>query len=517
MDDFRYLDQVDDIAGIPKPGRQSSTNSQQGDSDPTAPLVNLASYLEQIEVPQGWVDWNAVLMAIYAASGGSDLGLDLATEWSERGAKYVQGEVEERWEAYKGSLPSRIGAGMLRRMARDAEWLKKAAEWIERQGAEVPDGDEWSNSATPFLMTLEELFNQPEREPLIDGLLMEGEDTCLVGMRKSGKSFVALDIGLSIAAGISALEKLPTRKSGPVVYLAGEGVPGFPRRIAAWAQRRGVKNVRDLPFYVKAGVPASAKGAEEALRYVQQIERQVGKPVLVIIDTMARSLGELDENTANAANLYLNITGAIRDGLTTSVLTLAHSSDKEKASKGIRGSSAFGAGFDSVWLLEKNDKNGVAKLDPYLMKDGDLADFPPLCFKLQPETVAGMKNGKGAVLVLVELGEFVGSGETSTEKVGEGLVRHMLLRGKRYGTENALTEKNLALDLAGLEPKEDETQLAWETRLKQTEAGLRAARSNRAWAKGLFGKLVMVEGGPLEWCWFLPESERPVEPDGDPW
>ena len=72
-------------------------------------------------------------------------------------------------------------------------------------------------------MTLRDVWNQADPEPLIEGLLGQRENTCWYGTKKLGKSFLALDVALAVATGSPALCRLPVRLAGPVVYFTGEG------------------------------------------------------------------------------------------------------------------------------------------------------------------------------------------------------------------------------------------------------------------------------------------------------
>lgn len=67
----------------------------------------------KVDDPLEWVDWNNIGMALFAATGGSDEGSALWNEWSKRSSKYDARETRKRWEHYKRSPPSRIGAGTL--------------------------------------------------------------------------------------------------------------------------------------------------------------------------------------------------------------------------------------------------------------------------------------------------------------------------------------------------------------------------------------------------------------------
>ncbi len=75
---------------------------------------------------------------------------------------------------------------------------------------------------------------------LIDGLLPARGLACIVGPPKSGKSFLTTDMLCSVARGAryAGRETL----AGPVVYLTGEGVSGFKRRLVAMRRHLGSRD-----------------------------------------------------------------------------------------------------------------------------------------------------------------------------------------------------------------------------------------------------------------------------------
>jgi hypothetical protein len=74
-----------------------------------------------------WHQWNAVEMAFYAASVGSDEGFIAFDHWSAKSRKYDPHAVEDRWRNYRRSPPSRIGIGTLIHMAHQAGWKSAGA------------------------------------------------------------------------------------------------------------------------------------------------------------------------------------------------------------------------------------------------------------------------------------------------------------------------------------------------------------------------------------------------------
>jgi hypothetical protein len=121
------------------------------------------------------------------------------------------------------------------------------------------------------------------------------------------------------------------------------------------------------------------------------------------------------------------MTETLRKELKTTVLTLAHEGKTE--GRGVRGSSAFVAGFDAVWHLEANKENRTAKLEGEWLKDAD--DLGPHCFRVEPVYVEGMENGKGAVLRHINLSDYKSPTKGRLEHPGESddaIMRHLRAR-----------------------------------------------------------------------------------------
>jgi hypothetical protein len=61
----------------------------------------------------GWEDWNRVIMAIWAATGGSDEGFEICDSFSQKSSKYDAVNTRARWDAITACPPDRIGVGTL--------------------------------------------------------------------------------------------------------------------------------------------------------------------------------------------------------------------------------------------------------------------------------------------------------------------------------------------------------------------------------------------------------------------
>jgi hypothetical protein len=282
----------------------------------------------------------------------------------------------------------------------------------------------------------------PDPVNLIEGMIVDRENVAIVGPPKAGKSFLALEIALSVAAGQAVAERNAVIRPGPVVYLSGEGHAGMKHRVEAWRKARGMSQEEfdALPFYYNRGVPFAAEGVDECQAFIDEIRATAGQPVLVIIDTMARSLGELDENGSASATQYLNMTEGLRAGLDCTTMTIAHASNKEGASLDFRGSSGFSAGFDSAWTLDKCEANGTVAMQGKYFKEHDVDTRGPYYFRLHAED--GGVTLKPAAAPTTR--------ETSDHK-RNSLHAQMSAFGM-FGWRNALTDEEFAGKLAGEKP-----------------------------------------------------------------
>ena len=140
-------------------------------------------------------------------------------------------------------------------------------------------------------VTLAELEDLPQPEPLIEGVLDAGMVTMLSGPFSTGKSFIALDWALSIASGETWMGH--EVKQCRVLYVSAEGAHGQSKRVKAWKSEhpkaRPDGQLRDdhQPGPVwRARAPGGAPGGRQGCR--RHHHRHRG-PVL------HRSGGELDQ------------------------------------------------------------------------------------------------------------------------------------------------------------------------------------------------------------------------------
>ena len=100
-----------------------------------------------------------------------------------------------------------------------------------------------ANVSGPRILRLAEVFDLPNPVWQVQGLIPEGALVCLYGAPGEGKTFVTIDLALSIAAGVDWHGR--EVKQGAVVYIAAEGGGGVKARARAWLKHHGVESLEN--------------------------------------------------------------------------------------------------------------------------------------------------------------------------------------------------------------------------------------------------------------------------------
>jgi len=245
------------------------------------------------------------------------------------------------------------------------------------------------------LYTIEELEKLPDPAWLIDGLIPEGGLVELYGAPGAGKSFLALDWALSVAA--DELWLGCQLKKGDVVYVSAEGGQGLKKRIAAW---RDEHTYAVLSRFRAIIVPVNMLDQDDVKALAQVIKEAGCNPDLVVIDTLARCFGGWDENQTKDMNLFITGADQIKAAFSqTTVLVVHHTGKKHGA--GDRGSSALRGAADTVMKLHGKPKKKPMRLECEKQKDWDPFEDVGLSLK----TVTLPSGDTSCVVTLQKLSE----------------------------------------------------------------------------------------------------------------
>lgn len=305
--------------------------------------------------------WFGVGCAVHHETGGSADGFELWDAWSQRSPKYTSRDYgADRWRSMGRYTGASITARSLMRWAGvDPSAPASAADFeAVKQEAASPDKPAKAKRFTP--VSFWDFAERPAPEWIIKGVLPRAGLAVLYGESGSGKSFMALDMGMAIARGIEWRGRRV--RQGRVVVIAAEGAGGFRNRCVAYAQQHGLDRGSDLPFEVIADQPNLLQ-KEDALA----VARGIGRADVVIVDTFAQTTPGGNENAGEDMGKALAHCAGIHRA-TGALVVLVHHSGKD-ASRGARGWSGIKAAADAE--LEVSKGPGGRMLRTSKMKDGD--------------------------------------------------------------------------------------------------------------------------------------------------
>lgn len=187
---------------------------------------------------------------------------------------------------------------------------------------------------------------------LVRGLLPQVGTTCAFGAPGLGKSFMALDIALSVAAGYDVFGRKSLQ--GSSFYLSTEGKTGMRARAEAWAAARG-HDLNDLPIAILEA-PMNLRDpaiVANLIGRLKRLEDATGfKCRFSCFDTLSQCLFG-DENRQEDVVEFCRSMTRIANGLETQACAIHHTGKDE--SRGARGSSVIGGNFDTLLHLTEND------------------------------------------------------------------------------------------------------------------------------------------------------------------
>jgi hypothetical protein len=197
----------------------------------------------------------------------------------------------------------------------------------------------------------------PEESPrrwLIEHLWSASSVGVIGGQPKLGKSWLGLDMAVSVATGTPCLDTFPVQEPGPVlVYLAEDALPILRERIACLVNHRRLELLR-VNLHVITEPTLRLDRAGDRMRLMATAMHL--RPRLVLLDPLVR-LHAANENDATEIAQLLSYFRDLQRRLDTSV-TLVHHSRKHSSGgsnggQNLRGSSDIWAFGDSFLYLRR--------------------------------------------------------------------------------------------------------------------------------------------------------------------
>jgi hypothetical protein len=279
------------------------------------------------------------------------------------------------------------------------ERYSPSADASNDEPPDFPPPGEPIDAARGARFTLEpwqEINYDPCTEWLIKRVLPRRGLAVIYGKPGSFKSFVALYIGLSVALGRAVAGRRVAK--GAVVYIAAEGAAGLRKRKAGY-----VEAWPDLPaevdFALVSAAPNLGTDPGDLPALIAAVESAGIKPSLIVVDTVAKSIGAADENgpgmTAFVGNA--DVLGTHFDCL---VLAAHHVGLGEDAQKRMRGHSSLHGALDAQILCQRQGDEYATTLTVQKVKD-DASDLALLA-RLTRVVVGFDEDGEEASTLIVD-------------------------------------------------------------------------------------------------------------------
>ena len=228
-----------------------------------------------------------------------------------------------------------------------------SAETSKPASTEAASGDYEPYDTTPAAQ-LEE--PDPSRRWLIEHLWQRAGTGIVGGSAKGAKTWLCLDLALSIASGTAALDRFDVHRPGGVLFISAEGGQSYLReRLNAICAHRGL-NLGSLPHRLDIISTAIRIDTPDGLgRLRATIERS--NPVLLVLDPLVR-LHRIDENSASCVSALLSSLTELQRAYDLGIIVAHHASKHgarkgEMSGQGFRGSSDLYAWGDSNIFLGK--------------------------------------------------------------------------------------------------------------------------------------------------------------------
>jgi hypothetical protein len=185
----------------------------------------------------------------------------------------------------------------------------------------------------------------------------------IFGKPGSFKSFVALHIALCVALGRPWSRRRVAQRN--VVYIAAEGSAGLRKRKAGY-QVAQPDFPADIRFALISGAPNLGTDKGDLAALVAAIEAADIKPGLIVLDTLAQTIGAGDENGAGMTAFVANA-GALASRFNALVLIVHHTGLGDD--RRMRGHSSLNGALDAQILCERVDGDLAATLTLQKLKD----------------------------------------------------------------------------------------------------------------------------------------------------
>jgi len=197
----------------------------------------------------------------------------------------------------------------------------------------------------------------PQMQWLVQDLWSEQAVGILGGEPKCCKSFLALDVAVSVASGAACLRQFPVRRSGPVLLFPAEDSLAVVRQRLEGIAAAAHVTFDSLPVEVITAPSLRLDTPTDRSRLADTVQQL--RPILLILDPLIR-LHRVDENDATQIAALLSYLRELQRQFQLAVMLVHHArkdSQSSRPGQALRGSSELhGWGDSNLYLRRKGSQ-----------------------------------------------------------------------------------------------------------------------------------------------------------------
>lgn len=220
------------------------------------------------------------------------------------------------------------------------------------------------DNTLPVVRAAQLADNSAEHRWLVEPLWAHNGVGIIGGAPKCCKSWLGLDMALSVASATDCLGRFNTCTTGSVLlYLAEDAHPVIKTRLSGLCHRRKLELEQlSIDVITSAGLRLDLKRDQD--RLMRTVERL--RPVLLLLDPFVR-LHRLDENHAGDVSALLAYLRELQRSFGTAIVVVHHTRKNgargTQAGQGLRGSGDFHAWGDSNLYLQRKHQHLVLTIE----------------------------------------------------------------------------------------------------------------------------------------------------------
>lgn len=219
------------------------------------------------------------------------------------------------------------------------------------------------------------------RTPVIHGLLREGESMNVIAAPKTGKSWLAMDLAISVAIGDMWLDRFRCEKGRCLIIDNELHAETTAHRLPRVAEAKGVQPSALYDSLYIDNLRGRLLDIDRLRPYFDSIPR--GRFKVIVLDAFYRFMpSHADENDNGAMARVYNTIDAYADRLGACFILIHHTSKGIQAGKGVTdvgaGAGAQSRATDTHFVLRPHADDGVVVLDAAVRS---FAPIQPCCLR----------------------------------------------------------------------------------------------------------------------------------------